>query len=438
MQVFIDFVSNGWNQAAIIIIVLYASLFLSFSKNTRIISTIPSFCTGIGVLLTFVVLYSKLGPGGVDLRLNAETSIDLGILIRELTAAFSTSIVGVSFSLLLNPFVKMKIRKLEKASFQKGRSKEVIEAISSHPHELLFNLKSGLDQLKVEISSLQETDGKRKNLVDIYSAVHSLSENATTKIENLFNKLDIELHKKIDALSSIAVKDAKQKVENINEAFTKQTTKLLQGNLESISQLITDHKNSVSNTAKELSQIKENLKSDIASSNDEFKDSLKTVSGEFQKSVNDMANKYKSEVAQLQGIYDNVYSTLTQMDQNIQNESQKILTNHLSKLEKAFKKIEDYQLTAQGKLDMATKKFADAVNQYQEYYNNNIEVGKKIKKQTKAITELQKENVLLLKRWDEIVKSIQSLEEHISGINNTIIQFNEIKDHIKVVGQNNL
>jgi len=220
MNDILSLLSSYANLFTLASIIAYFLIFF-FTKNSKIISTIPSFCTGIGVFFTFVVLYDNLAIQEIQINNSSELTSDFAGLIKKLTSAFSTSIIGVGSSLILNPLVKWRIEKIEKYIFTNGRTPQVIAALNSHPHELLYQLQEKIEMLNVSINQLQGNEGEKKNLSDVYNILNSFSTNTIKRVNELFENLGRNLDERISSLSGNAIEDAKANVESINAQFIK-------------------------------------------------------------------------------------------------------------------------------------------------------------------------------------------------------------------------
>jgi len=433
MNDILSLLSSYANLFTLASIIAYFLIFF-FTKNSKIISTIPSFCTGIGVFFTFVVLYDNLAIQEIQINNSSELTSDFAGLIKKLTSAFSTSIIGVGSSLILNPLVKWRIEKIEKYIFTNGRTPQVIAALNSHPHELLYQLQEKIEMLNVSINQLQGNEGEKKNLSDVYNILNSFSTNTIKRVNELFENLGRNLDERISSLSGNAIEDAKANVESINAQFIESTSKVLKENSQFLSQLVETQKNSASESATNLSKIQTELLQRISFFEEKSKIMMDSINQSFGESVQTMGNTYKEEAKEIKKVYENVYSSVQEMETKIQEQSQLILNQHLSKLEASFQKLEDFQLAAQNNLETTTAKFAKAVNQYEDTRDNNIELGNKIQSQIESIDNLSEQSKRLLEQWSKMNASVEELEDHVAKVNNTITHFNEIKEHLRVNG----
>lgn len=421
MNIFNIDISNGYNQATLGLIIGYATLVFLISRSPKVLSTIPSFCAGIGVFFTFLVLYENLKgfnpPKGDDAFLKA--------LVQELSAAFSTSIIGVFFSFLFNPVVKLWIDYLERKGY-KGK-----DYIQKHPHELLHDIRISNDNLRNEISNLRGNN-ERATLEDIASSVNRLTDDTVSKLEKLFSSLDRRLKKTINALSDNAIQDAQQTVTDINQAFTARTAELLEQNLRDIASFFQEHKTFLEQTSEAFSKDSVELKRDIEATKSDFEEKVETIRKAFANGVENMAGKYQEESVNLTSIFEEVKSTLNNINDDIQQASQAVLENHLSKLDQTFTRIEEFQLTAQNNLQQTTREFAAAVEQYQLTSNEQGEILMAIRTQLEEFEKLRENSEELLNGWKQFSDEVIQMENRVADIANTISKLDDI--HISLNG----
>lgn len=411
--------SNGYNQTALIAIVVYAVLVFILSKSPRLLNTIPSFSAGIGVLLTFWVLYENLKafdpPQGDDVFLKT--------LVQELSAAFSTSIIGVTGSFIFNFLVKWRIDQLERKGY-KGE-----DYFKKHPHELLHEIRVSNDDIRKEIINLRGRN-QEATLENIVDSVNSLTNDAIGKLERLFTDLDQRLQKTIEALGSNAIQDAQQTVVDVNRVFTDQTSALLAKNLEEIASFFASHKELIGQTANQFAEHNKNLQHDIAQTKNDFEEKIAEVKSAFATGVGQMADKYEQEALKLSELFNEVKSTLTGIDKDIQSSTQSILEAHLEKLDVAFERIHDFQLSAQNNLQQTTTEFGKAVEQYQTVSNNQGKILEVIKTQLEEIENMRERSGELLDGWQAFSNEIQKLEHRVADIANTVAQLDDIHSYL--------
>lgn len=418
-----DPIFNVWNITALVLIVFYSSLILFRSKNERVINTLPSFSTGIGILFTFLILFKNLGVEEIQLEVE-----ELRNLVKKLASAFSTSIIGIFCSLILSPIVKWKISHLEKSNFLEAKSKGIQNAILSHPHELLFKLINSNQTLVEEVKRLSGTDENSSSLGDIHSEISLISSNVLQEIQQLFSTLGNELKENINSLGSNAIDDSKNNIAQINQTFISQTSTLLKGNMEAMEILINKLEGTMSQAANEMGTIKKQIHEDTLQSKENAQKLTSTIANSFQDSVSGIAAKFGTESNEISATIQKLSDTIIGLETDFQNRIEELMENNISTLQKSFDKLEEFQVTSQGKLEATTNHFAEAVNQFKGFNKENFEIGENLKRQFEISAETQLKTNELLERWGEVVESIQKLDDHVAQINNLILNLNRIKE----------
>lgn len=167
----------------IILTVVLPILFLT--KSPRLVNNIPTFCTGVGVLFTFAVLYYTL----TDKNLQIDEIGQVKDLVNDLAKAFSTSLIGIASSLVFSFFTKLRLDYLERKAGN-----------SQHPAELLKELSNKVEQQKDQVHKLARI-------------VLVISQGSKGKIEKLFDTLDRKLAKHVTDLSQTAVRSFQGELE---------------------------------------------------------------------------------------------------------------------------------------------------------------------------------------------------------------------------------
>ena len=87
--------------AAIIICIIYSCyIWIQYSNSARLLQSIPGFCMGIGIIVTFINMYWVFN------EYNAQS--DLNDLIKDISKAFLGSLAGIFIGLFQTPFIKYK------------------------------------------------------------------------------------------------------------------------------------------------------------------------------------------------------------------------------------------------------------------------------------------------------------------------------------------
>lgn len=315
--------ANPYNQYTLIAIGLYALVvFSAFRKHIRVLNSLPGFCAGIGVFFTFVVLYNKLK----EFEIQGEDVSFLVPLVRELSAAFSTSIIGVSASLFFNLLVKWRIDFLDNKGYKDK------PYIKQHPHELLYEarvsneqyltvlkesqeqqfatLVTHQEQQTTAINSLEATfrreftllrgEGETANLAQIHQSLSNLTRHTVDRLDNLFQELNQKLGETIAALGTDALKHTQETITTVNNTFTEQTATLLQQNLQQMAEFFNAHKADLEQTAQQFANQNAEMQTGLGHLQTELVEKIQTIQESFADSAALMGKLFNTERAAIQ------------------------------------------------------------------------------------------------------------------------------------------
>ncbi len=209
-----------------IIIVLVFRLFLfdnDKSSGFKTLNLIPGVWTSLGILGTFYVLYQNLN------EIHIEPNMDLTPTIQELANAFSTSLIGISLSVISNVAIRIYTSFLENKTASenwKGESPEKLlydllqvnkgmeEGLSNKIGTLVNNQTDLLEKVSGQISNMaQETIGAVK---EVSKKVSSDSEEKTSAMLLNINSVLTNIQGSLIE----AVKNVTEKVSEKNEETT--------------------------------------------------------------------------------------------------------------------------------------------------------------------------------------------------------------------------
>lgn len=446
-----SFICNGWNITAFSVILAYGILFIYFSKSHRQVSAIPAFCTGIGVFFTFLVLWLKLHDFKMPVE-SAGSTVYLQELIRELTAAFSTSVIGVIMSLVFTPFVKWKLDRLD-AKTIKGlphlqedprfflydiiqKQKAAIEenkALKVMLEKKLDVQEKLAEESKSDIKSLTSTTSK--SMESVSSSMKTLSGNFKKELTAVFDGLKEQLESQLDTLASEAVEKTQKTTETINNTFTKKTTELLGGNLKSIETALSTNNNHLEETITELREFVGTVKNQFNETQASATSQINEVQKGIEITSNTINGHLEEQATKLGATIATINTTMFDLNEKIQGATQKLLDENLTKLTKAFTNIENLQKSSHTKLEQTTKEFAEAVNEYKDFTSNNQTIIDKVQAQIEANEKLTDKSVAVAARWEQLSIDVEAMQNRIADINHVIIKLDAVNNKVQIDGQ---
>lgn len=433
----IDFSDPGsYNCYTVYAIGVYTAVIVisyKFQKNERLLISLPGFCTSVGVFFTFVVLYSKLK----DFKVDPNDVTVLQSLVRDLSSAFSTSIIGIFASLVSNFFVKGYTGYIEDKGYK------IKPYLKQHPHELLHEIKTtnqkSLNDLKNAISTefgQLRGEGSSGNLANVYNSLSQLTGTTINRLDELFKQLHTKLDTTISALGKNALESTSETITSANAAFTERTAALLQQNLTELNTFFATHREALQKTAEQFSNQHTGLQTELTNVQQDIKKAIGNIQVGFANSTKVMTDQYNSEAQALKETFGTLRSTLEQLNQDVQGQVRGILESNLATLEASFSRIAELQSTAQNNLQETTKQFAGAVGEYQALSGNQEAILTQLGEQLSDFAELRTHMQNMQGSWQEFSENIHLMENRVADIANTVAQLQQIHEYLNSNGTN--
>jgi predicted nucleic acid-binding Zn-ribbon protein len=415
-------------------------------KQESLIQNAPHVWTALGVAGTFITLFIVLGIQ--DLPMNND-EIDILSLIKSLTSAFSTSIVGVIGSLVTSIMIKTRYEKL--------RHKQDAEWEQKDERELLFELTSLLkkqisNQEKTIEASNTQTKELKAELSTISNNITEIKNNIVGNVGTLLNELKNELRSHVQNIGNSTLEETKKLSKDINERYKEQLHRLInendkvlkealeqsQRNLNETSVLITSKVNetmsSFDHTINAFQDASKKLEVSIndyvVSTKTEFENisnQIKESAGYMNESVNKTMDNFNEKVIGVTEEYKTSFKTL---NEQIINETSKILNSNLDKLKTSFEKLENYQISSQNLLQQTTKEFKESVTLYDIKTNEEKEILNNIQEQIKLTSETLHETKNVIKNHKSIIHLQDKTNKYLERVNAYIDKMPDNNIHV--------
>lgn len=206
-----------WTIGLIIFFYTFASIYSN--RDLRVMSLIPSFSVSTGMFFTFVVLYTNLK----DFTIPEESGQEyLQSIVKLLSAAFSTSIIGLAGSVTSNIFIKLWKIELEK------EEAEVKPYLDKNPNQFLFEMKEDIALIKQSFQN---------------------------NIHEFLGKVQDSIKTGVEGVARTGITETQSTITRLNEEFTSATEKELREELNRLKGLF-DEKREVLETASGNYQVK--------------------------------------------------------------------------------------------------------------------------------------------------------------------------------------
>lgn len=493
---FYTLIDGGWNLITFLLcFIIPATILLVFRSNERLVNYIPPFCTSIGILMTFSVLYYTLG---IDIEniLNVTTGSgnrsgnnQEGItnLIQQLSNKFSCSLIGIFFSILWSVVIKYSDGKKEldikrtKEWKQKEPQELLWELTQTQPKliaaigENLKAIESGFESNIVQWGSQhKEFMGKidtlgtfvQTNLQQSFTDFNDLLKqhieqlgsealaNSRANVEAIQNKLSelskelLENHKNslkqtledIRELATDALRNSKESIETIQQEASERSKELLKNHQDSLVETLDAIRTTVSGLTPVMENVVAKLEGQMQEQQNYAARSIENIQEGFKGSTDQMINQFSSRASELNTAFENITKSISSMDEKVQSSSQEVLQNHLEQIETTFKSLEEMQIRAKTILEETTGQFAEAVKEYKEVQSSNGEVLNRIEDQIKILNNIQENARQQLDLWSEQAEEVEEMRNRLNDIGNVVDQLHDLNNRLSkviVISNNN-
>ncbi len=360
--------------------IIYIGIVFSYKYDSpRHWSSIPGFCMGIGIAVTFVTMYLTFQ--------NKEKVADIASLIPEISKAFIGSLAGLGLSLVMTYWIKSRISAIEDEEQKKAGEnnnpykllQQIVENTSANTNAIYDlkrttepllsennrhlldmiqgnnNAKSSIDSLKSELIRLfdinnDEVKQSRKTLKEFTDKTEQFN-------TNLFNELIQKLEKAVRDMSNEAIGKSLGNLEKINADLSNNLENIFGKTGNTIAQGQTDLKKSVDDLKGVLENKIDAINKETTANASLAKNAVTEILEEIQKQVADMGSSIATQadavIAKKEESINNTFNTIDEKQQAAVQIQGKIVDNMKSifvDMQKAFNDKIDEINTATGKI----------------------------------------------------------------------------------------
>lgn len=380
-----------WTFLSIAIYSLLVSIYSVRNGKSNLLNSIPPWCTGVGVGFTFFILWNNLS----SFQFTQSDTSEIEALIRELSAAFSTSIIGIASSLVSVIFVRPAIERMERKQIA-GKPH-----LETHPHQLLYDIR-------IAIESLKGQDDEQATLYSVESHVKGFTEEALNNMNRLFQGFSREVKGAVTEITDVGTKGAQIQVKAINTEFSKTLEKIL----DDLSRQFKEHQGKIQEVYQQLADANDKLAENM--------DSVKTT----------LAN----QVGALDQSFGKLNESVITMNDQLQEALKGSLDTHLNHLQEAFEQLEEHRTRAQGVLDEATVKLGEVTSHYQQLVDRQETLYGHLDGQKTHYDQIGSLTKNLLERMDQQEQLIETMTNRITDIGNALTELQHIDKVLRVNG----
>ena len=394
------------------------SSIINYYSNRKFVELLPGFCTAVGILFTFIGLYS--GLNNIEIGNVESTQRSIVTLMGGMSVAFMSSILGIFASIILNIIDKSlmgKMKKQVKRTYKELNEKSFkIPYISYHEYQAIKLMKNQNDNLKtmVEDLSLKLSETISKELSPRFDEMNQLNERLVdsiqgTQVEGMDRIVD-SFMQEVNGLMGYQFENLADTVEELVD-WQKQTKDTLDKMIEEMTEL-----------SKKQMEINESSDHIINKFNNSIDDMNKTV-GVLSDSLENVVEINENFENQTQYFMEYMNKSKEQIEiNNITLEKVSEISNHFKETTNNFKK-ELFELN--GKLDDSSRVFTESLETsldrtFKSFDDNLTEITSKL---SSVIYETQ--------------QGIEDIPDFVENLNRNINKFNEVFVSNNYINQEN-
>jgi hypothetical protein len=403
---------------------------LKIKKNKAIINYLPAFCSSIGILTTFFILYKSLN--------NITSETDVNSVIRELSNKFSASLIGVFFSIVYSILIRSRFYEASNLQpWEELDSKKVLyelwevhqltnKYLDQFMHQLnreAAYFRFGLDYLNISILKLIDAQEKLETFLN--SSAASLSDSLSKFVNSSLIKLTEDSNRIMTQLidengkhfTSAVVDSIEKQRENANEALLQ-----LQSTFQDLGNAITE--------------LSTEMKQKLAENIDHSSEQTEAITSGFNEARNGLMKTYEEQATKLEPVFSEFSQSLQNFNSQILGTGELMAKNGAERIEQIllqFQEVEHRHLTA---LETVTNRFSHAVEQYESVVEDHQKILSGMTEQNHAIIQLDHTNNELVRALKANVELIQRMNEEIASLFNTVGYLQDLKHAIPLEKRN--
>lgn len=390
--------------------------------NIQIYKAVPSILTGLGILGTFLGLI--LGLSQIDLATSDINVLKNGIkgLLSGASMAFSTSLVGISLSILFL-FIKRSIMSSLSKKIIKLQSTIDNLFIYKSPESILYDI---FDNIKEQTDELKKFNTELA--ISIANALdEKLASSLTPTFEKLLNAIKELTKTGVSQLSKSITEEARTEIENLKVVLNSAAITLEEtiNNSQKNQQQTTEIFNGF---LKEVQKHQDAFYNNIKETISNLIDKVEQTTSTQQEQLNNMTSKSIETLLQLMEQFSTniskLVNNLEHQSNNIYQEMDTKIKELSSLIKERFEEISKQQKTEREQLDLMLKQLNTTLVQIEDIMKDAGLVAEEFSSSVKPIKEAS----------ENLFKSIQDIKNQYEYIKNTFDDSHELlKNHLSLI-----
>jgi hypothetical protein len=415
-----------WNIFVIVMVLVVPILILIFGRrNEALINSIPGFCTSVGIMTTFAVLYGVLSNKEI-------TTTEPRYLIDQLSNKFSASLIGIFFSILYNFIIK--IFKPYEFSYEPWKEVdpqrvvydmylvqikqlEIANESLSKQNSINEELTKGISSLNSSISFLSSSISEIKR--DFHDNINSLSDSLKTNLEENLTRVGRESHVNLqNSLEDMHSQFSVQAIKNLN-AYQEE----MGGRLDAVNFIF---ENLTSNLNEAIIQVRKQNENAMVSSQE---NSLRIAEG-FQGATEQLNRELIDQAKIMREMFTRLSDSFQNLDQRISEAGSNLIQRNIGQMELGILRVQEIEARHLTLLENITRAFGDSVEKYGDVSLLHSDVLKKIAEQSQSMGDLNNSNTQLIVALNSNLEFINRIREEVAALFNTVDYLQSIRKSI--------
>lgn len=398
-------------------------------ENRNLFSLVPSMWTSAGVLGTFISLVLTLS------RLT--NNVNIISLVREISPAFLTSIIGIIGSAIYSIYNRRYIA--IEALDESQRSHELLEEKAFEEYIV------GMHQVLVKMN--EDNNTNHKGLTELFNKYNTtLKEDIQAQNEILKRFID-DFVSKLDSTFETMNSQISDKVSGYGEERLKQTTRLLEGLStkmhDEVKYVMTAQKDEVQNMVSTNKGAIESMSSTLNSVVTEMtRKTVEELSNNNQVLVSKYDELNQSQIQMNKEANEAIRSELTQTKDQLVGAItrecdllSKAIQENIDSLGKSYEFVEERCNKIASNYKQGATAYQDVIELVHQDHGARAKKIEEINSSLQAIAASNKELKEVVPIIQQSQESSQKLIQNITGINEAICLLQSLESNIKMLGK---
>lgn len=402
--------------------ILAYTFYFKYHKSRTFINALPGLFTSLGVLGTFVAIYSSLS------EIDDKSALNVVSIISKLIPAFSSSIAGLlcAFPItIVNKFIYL---------FEDKRLDDKVKMES--PEECLFNISNKMSILSENIQRVQQLLMEQNENNKVYNdKLNTTISTQSNILETFINDFVKEMNKTFENMNN----QIQNQVENFSKDQFIKTSAVLERMTQKMQELSGTLLKGQSNSMKEMV---DNTNEELAKITGELNTAIKGITTNISSHMTEVSKEQSDKLEEVIKRYNDMSVNLSEqnsefaknMIEKLDEQKQQMADDNRAALEETKKATADTAASLRISMEEITNSFKEQVSQLKEVVNSNAE------ELSGSYTFISEHVADLKGNYESAVTSYRDVMKQAHGLNASqeklLSEFNNSLKHMADTNQN--